>query len=108
MSEGTTARITRVTIGTGDEERAITVPQGAGTPQSVKVELAGGKTVTVNADGGLGLEDGRTVSVDADGEIRVTGKRKAPAAGRGGYDARIGPGARGVQLGDGNTQVNAW
>jgi len=104
MSE---ARIESVTITAGDDEQVFTVDPEAGEPQSVTVTMAGGRKVTVNADGGLGLEDGRTVTVGADGAIQVG--RRARASDLGGkYGVNLGPGARGIQIGPGNTQVNSF
>lgn len=107
MNSDTSARISSVTITTGQDEQAFTVDPEAGGPQSVTVTMADGKKVTVNADGGIGLEDGRTVIIGADGSIQVS-RRKAAGAGHGKHDVTIGPGARGVQFGTGNTQVNAF
>ena len=98
MSSENDARIVKVTITTGSKKRVIRPDADAGTPQSVKVTLANGKTVQVNADGSFGMEDGQTIEVAADGEIRISG-RKAPGAERGGYN---------VQLGNGNTQINSF
>jgi hypothetical protein len=106
MSE---ARIESVTITTGEGEQVFTVDPEAEGPQSVTVTMAGGRKVTVNADGGLSLDDGRTVTIGADGSIQV--KRRARSSsdpGGGKYGVNIGPGSRGTQIGHGNTQVNSF
>lgn len=107
MSSETAARIAKVTIETGDEERTIRLAAEAGTPQRVKVEFATGKTVVVNADGGFTFTagDGRTVTVNADGEVEAEGRRSP-------LSSRMGPvnvsGSRGVQIGPGGFQANVF
>jgi hypothetical protein len=94
------ARIESVTITTGGDARVFTVGPEAEVPQSVTVTMAGGKKITVNA-GGAHLGSDQTITVSADGAISVTRCAKAP-------EADAGTGARGVQFGNGNTQVNSW
>lgn len=106
MSEA--ARVVKVTITTSDGPQVIHIDPEADGPMSVLVETGDGKKVTVNADGGTETEapDGRRVSVDASGEMRITRTRAGSQARASKYGVRLGPGMQGVQIGDGNTQVN--
>jgi hypothetical protein len=105
MSE---ARIESVTITAGDDEQVFTVDPEAEGPQSVTVTMAGGRKVTVNADGDLSLDDGRTVTIGADGAIQVKKRARATDLSGGKYGVNLGAGSRGTQIGHGNTQVNSF
>lgn len=100
-NEQGSSRIVTVTIDGTEEGRVIKAPRGT---QSVKVEFADGKTVTVNSDGGMSLSDGREVTIAPDGAVRVTGQR-GPRASALGATIR---GVQGYQEGNNNTQVNSF